>query len=168
MAFQVALVVLTLDSFTVHLHSPNGRQLPAIRAVRGTVCSLWKTMEIPNGHMSQQSKCDWGNPNLYLWKPIRKGWFQIIGGHVSWIINSPDATRLGLCSSPSVIPQWLTWGTWAPSHSIFFLHSSNLYCFHWRSDKAITTKFCACHDSYAAVVCAKFFSDQMIRYWKTI
>ena len=46
-----------VDPFTVSLHNPNGRHLPTVRAVqglKGTVNGLWKTVEIPTGHMSLQ------------------------------------------------------------------------------------------------------------------
>ena len=38
----------TVDSFTVPLHSPNGRQLQC----KGTVTGVWKTVGIPTGHVS--------------------------------------------------------------------------------------------------------------------
>ena len=43
-----------LDSFTVFLHSPNNRHLPAIRAAEGTISGLWKRAEIAIGHVSPQ------------------------------------------------------------------------------------------------------------------
>ena len=86
-----------LDSLTVSLHSLNGRHLPAVKAVQGD-CQ-WEN--VGNSHRSHEPTihCDWGNPNLYLDQPITIGWCQPVGGHVSYLTDSPDATRLGLCSS---------------------------------------------------------------------
>ena len=78
-----ASVRMCLDAFTVSLHSPNGRHLPAVRAMQGDCQWFIKTMEIPNGHTNPQ-----------------KGRCQSIGSHVSSLTDSrPAATRLGLCSS---------------------------------------------------------------------
>ena len=50
--------------------------------------------------------CDRGNPNQYLNRPITKRWCQPLGGHVSYPIYRPTATRLGLCSSVTpILPQ---------------------------------------------------------------
>ena len=66
------------DCFTVSLHSPYGRHLPAVGAVQGH-CQ----MPLKNGWNSHQShehrmRCDWGFPKLYLDQQI---------------------TGIGLCSS---------------------------------------------------------------------
>ena len=42
----VFLDCLPGDSFTVSMHSTNGRQMPAFSAVQGTVSIIWKLMEI--------------------------------------------------------------------------------------------------------------------------
>ena len=44
-----------IDRFTVSLYFPNGRHLPAIRAVQGDCQWLLKTVEIPTGQMSPRS-----------------------------------------------------------------------------------------------------------------
>ena len=82
---DAGLVSSVLDSFTVPLHSPNGRHLPAVRVV--------------------QRDCHWGlknggalgNPNLYFDQPITKARCQPIRGNVSY----PTDSWLGLCSSLS-------------------------------------------------------------------
>ena len=43
--------MVIVDSFTVSLHSPNGRQI----AVQGDCQWPLKTVKIPTGHMSPQS-----------------------------------------------------------------------------------------------------------------
>ena len=42
---------------------------------------------------------DWGNSNLYINKPIKKGWCWPIGGHVPYPTDSPTAIKPGLFSS---------------------------------------------------------------------
>ena len=87
-----------LDSFTVPLHSPNGRHLPAVRTVQRD-CH-WGLKNDGNSHWSCESIMQWGNnPNLYLNQPITKAWCQPTGSHVSYPTDSPIATRLILCSS---------------------------------------------------------------------
>ena len=66
---------------------------------KGTVSGLWQPVEIPTSHVSPQSIATRGNPNLYLDQPITKGWCQPIRGHVPYLTDSPNVTRLGLCSS---------------------------------------------------------------------
>ena len=65
------------------------------------VNGIWKTVEIPTGHVSPQSNGSRGNRNLYLDHPITQGWCQPIGGHVSYSTDSPITTRLELCGSLS-------------------------------------------------------------------
>ena len=74
---------------------------------KGTIRSLWKMVEIPTGHLtclSPQCIMTWGNPNLYLDQPITKGWCQPYGHHVSYPMDSPPATQLGLYISLSSKP----------------------------------------------------------------
>ena len=69
----VMAAVSQVDSFTVPLHSPSGRHLPAaIGLCKGTVCGIWKMAEISSGHATIH--CDWGNPNPYLDQPNTKWW----------------------------------------------------------------------------------------------
>ena len=77
------------DSFTVPLHSPNGRLMPAIRAVQGD-CQ-WPMKNAGNSHLL------W-NSNQYLDQPITKGCHPT-GSRVSYPTDSPKATRLGLSNS---------------------------------------------------------------------
>ena len=56
-----------------------------------------------------------GTFNLYWYQPVTKGWFQLIGGHVSYPIVNPTSTMLGLWDSLRVsigyaidVPQNLT------------------------------------------------------------
>ena len=44
-----------VDSFTVYLHSPNDRYLPAVGAAQGDFQWPPKKLEIPIGHVSPQS-----------------------------------------------------------------------------------------------------------------
>ena len=99
-----------IDSFTVSLHSPNGRHLPAIRALQGD-CQGPLT-NAGNFHWPCKPTitihCDWVNPIIYLDQPITKRW-----GHVTF--GCPYAARLGPCNS---LPQevccravWVTWGS---------------------------------------------------------
>ena len=90
---------ISIDSFTVPLHSPNGRLLPAVRAVQRD-CH-WGLNNSWNSHWSREPIMQWelGNPNLSLYQPITKGWCQPIGGHVTYPTDRPIAIRLGLCSS---------------------------------------------------------------------
>ena len=69
----VGFITRTPDSFTVPLHNPNGRHLPAIRAVQGDCQWHLKMAEIPTGHEAT-IHCDWGNLNLYLDQIITKRW----------------------------------------------------------------------------------------------
>ena len=73
----------TVNSFTVSLHKPSCRHLPAVRAVQGD-CQL-HLKNSRNSHWPHQPTihCTWGNPNLNLDLPITKGWCQPIGSHVS-------------------------------------------------------------------------------------
>ena len=64
-----------------------------------TVSGHLKMMEISTSHISLQSITDWGNPNLYLHQPIKKGWYQPTRGLVSNPADSPNATRVGPCNS---------------------------------------------------------------------
>ena len=41
-----------IDTFNVSLHSPNCRQMPAIRSVQGDCDWHWKMVEIPNHYVN--------------------------------------------------------------------------------------------------------------------
>ena len=85
-----------VDSLTVSLHGPNGRHLPAVRAVQRD-CE-WPLKNCGSFYRSRQPTIhwDWGNPNLYLDQPITKGW-----DHVSYptVDQSQCQPRLRLCIS---------------------------------------------------------------------
>ena len=87
------------DFFTVSLHSPNSRQMPASRAAQGN--SQWPQESSENSYWSCDPTihCDSGNPNRYLYQPITKVWCQSIWGHVSYPTDSLTAIRPGLCNS---------------------------------------------------------------------
>ena len=55
----------SLDSFTVSLHNPNGRRLPAVRVLQGDCQRRLKPMEIRTGHVSPLCIATRGIPNLY-------------------------------------------------------------------------------------------------------
>ena len=90
---------LVIDSFTVPLHSPNGRHLPAIKAVQWDY--QWHMKNGGNTSWSNEPtiRLNWGNPNLWLDQPITKGWHQITGNNVSYPTKCSNAKRLWLCSS---------------------------------------------------------------------
>ena len=88
----------SLDSFTVPLNSPNGRHLPAVRAVQRD-CN-WGLKNGGNSHKSHEPIMQWGTrQSQSIFRPVTKGWCQPIGGHVSHPTDSPITARLGLCSS---------------------------------------------------------------------
>ena len=87
-----------LDSYTVPLHNPNCRHLPAVRAVKGDCQWLLKFVKIPISnhepsiHCSlHRIQCRWGFSQS-IFKPI-------YCKKVSYPINSPTDTRLRVCSS---------------------------------------------------------------------
>ena len=88
-----------IDSFTVPLHSPNGRHLPAVRTVQR---DCLKTVGISTSHVNpydpRGSNGTLSNTNLYFDQPITKAWCQLVRGHGSYPNDSPIATRLGLCT----------------------------------------------------------------------
>ena len=90
-----------VDSFTVSLHSLNGRQIAYIYGWARGLSVAFENSE--NFHQSHEPTihCDWGNLNLYLDWQNTKGWCQPTISHVSYPTDSPTATRLGLCSSLS-------------------------------------------------------------------
>ena len=90
---------LVVDYSTVPLHSLNGRQFPAIKTVQGD-CQ-WPLKTVENSHQSHELiiHCDWDNPNLWFHQPITKEWCRSTWVYVSYPIDNPTATRLGLCSS---------------------------------------------------------------------
>ena len=82
-----------LDYFTLPLHSPNSKHLPAVRAVQRDCHWLLK-----NGWNSIQSQkptmlCNRGNPNLYFNQPNTKGWCQLIGGHCQSFVHKVRAVQ---------------------------------------------------------------------------
>ena len=95
----------SLDTFTVPVHSPNGRHLPAVRAVHGDWLSMaydlrWEFLTVMWAHDT------WHVRSLYLDKPITHPTTQPNGGHVSHPIDSPTATTLGLWSSLEGAQSW--------------------------------------------------------------
>ena len=86
-----------LDAFTVPMHSSNDRLMPVVKAVQWD--SQWPLKNCGHFHRSRKHTVTGDNPNLYLDHLIAKVWCQPIGGHVSFPPDSPNTTRLGLCSS---------------------------------------------------------------------
>ena len=94
---------LVLDSFSVLLHSPNGRQMPAIGAVHrdcqeclrnvGNCHVMWAN-NYPECSGVKVSPCLYLARNTSQWEAM----------NVSYTTDSPTATMYGLCSSPL---QWL-------------------------------------------------------------
>ena len=145
--------LVAIDSFTVSLHSPNGRHLPAIRAMQGDCQWPWKMVEIPTGHVSPEFIATEAFPNLYLDYPTTKGQHQPIGSHVPYPTDSPTATRLGLCSSLVSVGFCWIWLTlvvfisinnvlihqgfnkmaaiWQVTFSYLFFGERKVLCFDW-------------------------------------
>ena len=80
-----------VDSFTVSLHSPNGRHLPAVTAVQGGCQWPFKTVIIPTAHVSPACNA--------LGQPTTQPATRPNGSHASHPTDSPIATRLRLWSS---------------------------------------------------------------------
>ena len=94
-----------LDCLTVSLHSTNGRQLPAVSAVQGTVKGHWKTVGIPTSKQCNatysESTAATGNPQS-IFRPdnYTSGKSnQCVGHHISYGIASPTTTTLRLFNS---------------------------------------------------------------------
>ena len=87
----------SLDFFTVPLHSPTGRHLPAIRAVQRNF--HWGLQGCGNSQWSRERIMQWG---IRQFQPITKGRYQSIGGHVSYPTDNHITARLGLCSSLAI------------------------------------------------------------------
>ena len=102
-----------LDSFTVPLHSPNGRHLPAVRAVQRD-CH-WGMKNGGNSHWSYEPIMQWDTrQSQFIFRPITKAWCQPVRGHVLYPTDSPISTRLGLCSSL----WWCWWMPWSWCHGM--------------------------------------------------
>ena len=99
-------LIRLLDSFTVSLHSPSDRHLPAVWAVQGD--SYMSLENCGNSHWSCEPTIhsNWSNPNLYLDQPVRKKVMPDQQNHKSQhpisilcgVLLKGNAT-LGLCSS---------------------------------------------------------------------
>ena len=100
-----AVFSCALDSFTVSLHSPNSRHLPAVRATQGD-CQ-WPLKNVGNSHRSHEPRihCNWGIPNLYLDQLITKG-CQLIWDYVSYPTECSTAIWMGLCISLYLPAMW--------------------------------------------------------------
>ena len=88
-----------LDSLTVSLHSPNGRQ-PAIWAVQGDY--QWPLKSGGNSHQSCKPRmfCNRGIPQpIFRQTNHKRAMPANIGGHISYPSDSPMATSLRLCNS---------------------------------------------------------------------
>ena len=102
-----------LDSFTVPLHSPNGRHLPAVRAVQRD-CH-WGMKNGGNSHWSYEPIMQWDTrQSQCMFRLITEAWCQPVRGHVLYPTDSPIATRLGLCSSL----WWCWWMPWSWCHGM--------------------------------------------------
>ena len=70
-----------VDYLTVSLHSPNGRHLPAIRAVQGD-CQCPKKLQKFRPVMWVHNAVRLKQPQLISDQPIMKRWFQKIRNHI--------------------------------------------------------------------------------------
>ena len=61
-----------LDSFTVPGHSPNGRHLPAIKAVSGDCQWPLQTMAIPTSYLSHNTISSKANATYILTNQVQK------------------------------------------------------------------------------------------------
>ena len=90
----VQVWIPTVDSFTVPLHSPSGRNLPAVRAVQGD--GHWGLKNGGNSYWSRELIMQWSarqSQCIFRKKTITKAWCQPIGGYVSYpltVILPPD------------------------------------------------------------------------------
>ena len=85
----------TLDSFTVSLHSPNGRQLPAVRAVQGDCQQILKNVWNPHQSYTPIIHCMYKVPQLIFNQAITHPAKQPC--HISHsATGSPTATQQGL------------------------------------------------------------------------
>ena len=88
---------LNVDSFTIPLHSPNGRRLPVVRAIQRD-CH-WDLKNGGNSHRSREPIMQWGTrQSQSIFRPTNHKSVIPTGGHVPYPTDSPIATRLGLCS----------------------------------------------------------------------
>ena len=97
-----------IDSFTVSHKRPLTVPLHSANCARGLSVAFCETVGIPTDHVSSKYNVIWDNPDMYLHQPIKKGWFQPIGGLASYPIDSPNATRLGLFNSLA-IATYISW-----------------------------------------------------------
>ena len=88
-----------IDSFTVSLHSPNGRHMPAIRAVQGD-CQ-WPLKHSKNFHRSCEPimHCMWGVSQFIFRSANHTASNTANVDYVSYNTDSRTATTLGLWSS---------------------------------------------------------------------
>ena len=96
----------TIDSFTVSMHSRNGRQLPVVRAVQETVSGFWnRTIFQPITWAQRTLRLRHSQP---MFRPANhKLCCQTLRRHISYPVDSPTATRLELCSSLEIWdPPW--------------------------------------------------------------
>ena len=88
-----------IDSFTVSLQSPNGRHLPAVRALQGD-CP-WPSK---SGDNLAKRHCNWGIPQPIFRPATQKSdvsQLEVI--YVSYPTDSPTTIGLGLCNSLEVL-----------------------------------------------------------------
>ena len=93
----------TIDSFTVSLHIPNGRHLPAVRDVQGD-CQ-WALKNEGNSHwLRELTNASWHNQSQLIFRPInhKRAMPASCRPYVTYPNDSLPATRLGLCSSLDV------------------------------------------------------------------
>ena len=113
----VTMEYTPVDSFTVSLHSPNGRHLPAVRAVQGD-CQ-WPLKNGGNSRWSWEPKmhCDWGIPNYIEISQSQKGDISQLEAmfHV-YSTDSLTAAGQGLCCS-LILRGWVSTNYRWPSHS---------------------------------------------------
>ena len=100
--------IVALKLFTVSLHNPSGKHLPAIRAVQ--MDCQWPVQNGGNFHYSHEPTmhCNTMQNQSTFWPTNQNGWCQSNEGHVPYPIDSPNSSRRGLCSSLQLL--------WCESH----------------------------------------------------
>ena len=114
-----------IDAFTVSLHSPNGRQMPAIRAVQGDCQWPWKWWKFPLVIWAQGSLQRRHLPTYIKTIQPQRG----STSHVPYPTDSPTATRLGLCISLAMGRLCWVWLT-----LVVFISINNVLI-HWGLNK---------------------------------
>ena len=144
----ITIISIDIDSFTVFLHSPNGRHLPAVRAVQGD-CQWPLKME--NSHRSREPTmhCDTEQSQpIFIPTHHKKGWCQPHNPTDSpytitlWLFNSLAYTPRSTTSAYRAIWLYRPLESSLRSHNIVTLSFLNMDFERYDPDKNITGLSC--------------------------